>query len=364
MRSALVLASLIVAGRAIAAVGPCPAAQLERPPALFAFMETGGTVRFRTDVPVVGRLSYGDSPTALDTVLTASSAETDHVFDLTGLQADHTYFYSVGDECGNVHAGGDSDHFLRTDPPHGSTSEVKIVSLSDFGWPQENRSNQIGVRDQILQYYGASPPALWIAAGDISQMTWEDVSFSENVFQPMAPMLRNITMYPVPGNHDAVGDPNYDALAVPPTGVYFDSFTLPESSSGTASWWSKDYANIHLVGLNTEYTPIGDPDSEQLSWLAADLAANQQQWTLCFFHRPTHTRSHWSSDAPPTDLLRTVVAPLLESGGCDLVISGHSHAYERTLMVHGCYEPSTDPCWTGTAIVDAGRSISSPVARH
>ena len=39
--------------------------------------------------------------------------------------------------------------------------------------------------------------------------------------------------------------------------------------------------------------------------------------------------------------MRQNVCPILEAHGVDLVLCGHSHAYERSLLIDGHYGPST-----------------------
>ena len=80
------------------------------------------------------------------------------------------------------------------------------------------------------------------------------------------------------------------------TGPYYDIFTLPKEAeaggvpSGTEAYYSFDYANIHFVCLNSEgMSSIG---SAMLSWLAQDLAATSQDWTIAFWHRPPYSKGH------------------------------------------------------------------------
>jgi hypothetical protein len=74
------------------------------------------------------------------------------------------------------------------------------------------------------------------------------------------------------------------------------------------------------------------------NWLQADLMSNTQQWTIVYFHHPPYTKgSHDSDNSSECVDMRQNIIPLLESFGVDLVLSGHSHAYERSYLIKGHY---------------------------
>jgi 3',5'-cyclic AMP phosphodiesterase CpdA len=64
-----------------------------------------------------------------------------------------------------------------------------------------------------------------------------------------------------------------------------------------------------------------------LSWLEADLANTLQPWIIAFWHHPPYSRGSHDSDFEIELLeMRENALPLLEAGGVDLVLCGHSHA--------------------------------------
>jgi acid phosphatase type 7 len=87
-------------------------------------------------------------------------------------------------------------------------------------------------------------------------------------------------------------------------------------------WWSFEQDGWHVVGLNSE-TAIG-AGSEQLRWLAADLAAHPARCTLVAIHRPIYS----SGKHGDARRLREV-ARILHAHRVDVVLSGHDHNYER-----------------------------------
>ena len=82
-----------------------------------------------------------------------------------------------------------------------------------------------------------------------------------------------------------------------------------------------------------------------LTWLANDLAATDRDWIVAFWHHPPYTHGSHNSDNP-TDSegkmkdMRENALPILELGGVDLVLSGHSHDYERSMLIDGHYGSS------------------------
>jgi 3',5'-cyclic AMP phosphodiesterase CpdA len=82
-----------------------------------------------------------------------------------------------------------------------------------------------------------------------------------------------------------------------------------------------------------------------MQWLKADLAATTRDWIIAFFHHPTYTKGTHDSDkdsdsgARMNDM-RAVFLPVLEKGGVDLVLTGHSHVYERSWLMDGHYGKS------------------------
>src|SRR5258706_592214 len=83
-------------------------------------------------------------------------------------------------------------------------------------------------------------------------------------------------------------------------------------------------------------TPMG-------SWLKQDLAMNEKEWLIAFWHHPPYTKgSHDSDFEVELFEMRQNAVPILESYGVDLVLCGHSHCYERSFLIQGHYGSS----WT------------------
>src|SRR5215211_5031000 len=78
------------------------------------------------------------------------------------------------------------------------------------------------------------------------------------------------------------------------------------------------------------------------NWLRADLASSSRQWTIAFWHHPPYSKGSHDSDTDPIlAAMRQNFLPILEDGGVDLVLAGHSHAYERSFLIDGHYGTSS-----------------------
>jgi hypothetical protein len=89
------------------------------------------------------------------------------------------------------------------------------------------------------------------------------------------------------------------------------------------------------------------------NWLRADVGSTARDWTIAFWHHPPYSKGSHNSDVE-TELveMRQNFLPILEDGGVDLVLSGHSHSYERSFLLDSQYGLSSD--LNATNILDGG----------
>jgi hypothetical protein len=188
----------------------------------------------------------------------------------------------------------------------------------------------------------ASPPDLFLHVGDMAYENGEDSEFTDRFFSLYEPVLRHIALWTAPGNHEMRSSDSGDE-----TGPYYEAFVLPVNgeaggvASGTESFYSFDYANVHFISLESTEASV-EPGSPMIEWLHADLDARTQEWTVVFCHHPPYTKgSHDSDDAEDSAGrlidMREKVVPILEEAGVDLVLNGHSHDYERSYLIDGAY---------------------------
>lgn len=330
----LIAAGLTVIGGALLA----QPAVLVRGPYLQTGTPTGVIVRWRTSTPSDAVVRYGTAPGQLTQTAAQAAVTTEHHVALTGLTPHTRYFYAVGSSTA-VLAGGDLDHSFVTAPPTGTRVPTRIWVLGDSGTADAAVRR---VRDGALGAMRDREPDLWMMLGDNAYSSGTDAEYQAAVFDVFAATLRRAVLWPTFGNHDAIS-----ADAATRTGPYFDLFTLPTGgeaggvASGTEAYYSFDYGNVHIVCLDSTESDRG-PTGPMVTWLRQDLAARTAEWTIVFFHHPPYSKGTHDSDTERELIeMRESVAPVLEEGGVDLVLAGHSHSYERSTFLHGHYGPSS-----------------------
>ncbi|UCG52597.1 MAG: VCBS repeat-containing protein, partial [Candidatus Latescibacterota bacterium] len=348
------------AGQSRAGAGPSPAvhqptASLTRGPFLQIGTPTSVVVRWRTDDPANSWVRYGTELGSLTLSASDPTLTTEHEILVDGLSPETRYYYSVGTDAFVL--GGDvADHFFITFPSPGTRRPTRVLVLGDPGsWA----INAVGVRDAYYAYTGARRTDLWIAAGDLaagngSGGEGDDADYQAAIFDMYPELLRASVLFPCRGNHDVIrsGDNN----------DYYEIFSMPTAgeaggvASGTEAYYSFDYANIHFVALDSEGSDRS-PTGPMLTWLQDDLAANTQDWTIAFFHHPPYSKGTHDSDDPGDSGgrmqdMRENALPIFEAAGVDLVLTGHSHGYERSFMIDGHY--LTSSTFDDTMIVNGG----------
>lgn len=170
-----------------------------------------------------------------------------------------------------------------------------------------------------------------------------------------------------PGNHESncdnggTTDPNthisYNvSICIPGqtnfTG-YKNHFRMPSIESGGTGnfWYSFNHGMAHFIQLDTETDlghgfigndevggvegddsgPFNTTMDAQTKWLEADLKAvnrSETPWVIAAGHRPWYL-SHANATGTICWTCKDVFEPLFIKYGVDLVLSGHSHVYER-----------------------------------
>jgi fibronectin type 3 domain-containing protein len=308
-----------------------------RSPYLQSVSPSAATIRWRTTIATDTRLRFGTAPGALDQTIVVSGSRTEHSVELSGLSPETRYYYAAGTSAGDL-AGGEP-YFVTTHPPAGTARKTRFWVLGDCG---TGDANAIAVRNAFQQFNGNASTNLLLMLGDNAYNNGTDEEMTRSLFQIHPDTLRNTPLWPTLGNHDAVYSDSPTQ-----TGPYFNSFTLPVNgssggvASGTEAYYSFDYANVHVICLDSQDTPRSTTGA-MYQWLQNDLAATSQEWIIAFFHHPPYTKGTHDSDSSTDSSgrmtqMRSVFLPLLESYGVDLVLSGHSHTYERSFLLDGHY---------------------------
>ena len=304
-----------------------------RGPYLQTGTPTSVMVRWRTDAPSDSRVSYGESPQGLAFSTTELTLTTEHIIKLSNLTPNTKYYYSVGTSSQATLAGGDDSHYFVTAPT--AAKPTRIWVLGDAGTYTDDQRR---VRDAYAKFTGTRHTDLWLMLGDNAYVEGKDEEYQKAVFDLYPTFLRQSVLWPTIGNHDTAG-----SISPPEDLPYYQMFTLPRNAeagglaSGTEDYYSFDYGNIHFVCLDSMTSEV-HPNSPMLKWLTSDLAANTKQWLIAYWHHPPYTKGSHDSDAESVEIaMREHALPILESYGVDLVLTGHSHSYERSYLIDGHY---------------------------
>jgi hypothetical protein len=253
----------------------------------------------------------------------------------------------VGTVTDGVQGGGTSQHFFVTAPSVGSLTPMRAWVLGDSG---DGSVNQSLVRDTMLTETGLIPPApnIILHMGDIAYESGTDPEFTTNHFAVYQDILRHTPLWPTLGNHEALSVNT--SLGI---GPYYEAHVLPTNgqaggvASGTEAYYAFDYANVHFIVLDSMDSSRA-PGSPMLTWLQNDLASTGQAWVIAYWHHPPYSKGSHNSDSAADSGgrlvdMRETVLPILEAGGVDLVIAGHSHGYERSYLLDSAYGYGTSP---------------------
>jgi hypothetical protein len=267
------------------------------------------------------------------------------------LKPDTTYYYAVYDGAKRL-TPEDAEYRFTTQPPVGTSRPYRFWVLGDGG---TGREAQKAVYDAMLDMLKSDgkPLDFWIHAGDMAYGTGRDVEFQSRFFESYETTLRNKVCWPTMGNHEG-----YTSKGSTGVGPYYDAYVVPTRAesggvaSGTEAYYSFNHGNIHFICLDS-HDLDRKPGGAMAKWLKADLEKAKADWLIAFWHHPPYTKGSHDSDKEK-DLIemRHYIMPIIEAGGVDLVLTGHSHVYERSMLTDGAY--STNATVSENVILDDG----------
>ncbi|MFN8284050.1 MAG: metallophosphoesterase [Chitinophagales bacterium] len=320
-----------------------------RGPYLNSATQNSVHVRWRTNVPANSVVNYGLINGNLISTITDNALVTEHDVTITGLTNDTKYYYSVGNTNPAIQTlKTGTNYFFYTLPLKGIERLSRFLVFGDCG---NNSTNQINVRNRLMQYLQPNHADGFLLLGDNAYSSGTDAEYTSNFFsQYQDSILRNVVLWPSPGNHDYANTAARQNDHLIP---YYDMFTLPTAAesgglaSGTEAYYSFDFANIHFLALDSygkdsNTYRIWDTLGPQVRWIKNDLAANTQKWTIAYWHHPPYTLgSHTSEGEADLVAIRQNFIRILERLGVDLILCGHSHVYERSYLLNGHYGTET-----------------------
>jgi hypothetical protein len=278
---------------------PTPDGTITRGPYLQSATSDSIAIVWETDRPLAGEVIFGRGG-AYDQRLVSTATGLRHEIVLAGLEPGTEYGYWVASSGYPLSEAGS----FRTAP----LPEDPAFTFVAYGDTQSLPAVHRLIAERILDL----KPDFAVHTGDLVAHG-NTASEWDRFFEIEGAVLASVPLFPSPGNHDE----NHRH--------YFEAFVLP----GNEHWYAFDWGNARFISLQIDaIVPFGK-QSEQVQWLEATLAANTQPWLIVYFHVPPY-------DALPDDnmgdAVRINLVPLFERYAVDLVLNGHNHNYQRSIV--------------------------------
>jgi acid phosphatase type 7 len=209
----------------------------------------------------------------------------------SGLVSGGLYSYSVNLQGTQTPA----CHFRTLDPRSPTTQFIV------YG---DSRSDP-KVHALVTSQFDKCDPEFIVHTGDLVEKGKDYRLWSREFFNPTAQVIDHLPFFSVLGNHEQDGT------------NYLNYFDLP----GNKLWYSFDAGPVHILALDFRYEKASQA---QFKFARKDLFASQAPWKIVVLHTPLYNIGGHASDWGHADYL-----PLFHKAKVDLVLSGHSHMYER-----------------------------------
>ncbi len=188
------------------------------------------------------------------------------------------------------------------------------ISDSHVGFEKPANPNALGTLHEAIGKVVALPakPAFMIHTGDISHLS-KPQQFDD---ADQAIGQAKLDVYYVPGEHDVIDEAQGKA--------YLERYGRNAKGAG---WYSFDQSGVHFIGLvnvvDLKAGGLGNLGSEQIAWLADDLASRSASTPIVVFaHIPLWTIAPewgWGTEDSAQALA------LLARFGSVTVLNGHIH---------------------------------------
>lgn len=301
------------------------------PPVIQHVTETRALIFFELPVPREGVIAASAPQAGGGTIAVPFGPDkTRHQIALENLLPDTLYTVQIGvDETGDgvyepVNYAGESwgPLIIKTLPEDG---QVRIGVFGDSGFGSR-------VTYDLASRLSQEDIDFVIHTGDAVYKIGDNAdpfeAFRLKWYLPLKPLLTRFPVYPVVGNHDVEaatqweGQPFY-YQAFPP---FTDPDFVASDNDGKNQWYAFAVGSMQFVMLDSQ-TLFGESGhDEQEAWLAERLTDDRFEHTVVTFHVAPYTSSNHRFDGQSPQFFWV---PQFEAGNVRLVLSGHSHNYER-----------------------------------
>lgn len=299
---------------------------VERQPYMVMQTQDSVTIRWQSPELEIGEVSYGlTAGTKIETVSDIKATDK-HSITLSNLSECTKYFYSVNSQSMEI------DNEERSFSTLCEKANLqKIWVIGDSG---KKGADQTKVYAQMLNHIekDLNNLGMWILLGDNAYTSGTQKEYNESLFEPYKELVKRFTPWAIIGNHDARRWAFHDIFDFPSEG---ESGGV---ASGSENFYAIDNGNVHFVMLDSE-TVDRSTDGAMAQWLKEDLSANTKPWVIVAIHTPPYSDGGHKSDddydsGGRLKEIRENFVPIFDTYGVDLVLSGHSHGYERSKLMH------------------------------
>jgi 3',5'-cyclic AMP phosphodiesterase CpdA len=309
--------------------------------------QTEATIRWETNFPCVGQVSWGISEKT-DQLVSETEPRMFHEIKLTNLEPEMLYFYqTISKADGPAVVSSEAGKVLETAVSTLQTANLPdtpfgFVVLADTQW-------QPKVAGSLANAAWEFRPNFVVIAGDLVDAGNTKVQWTNDFFGALKPLVERVPFYPVLGNHEQ------------DTRFYYEYMSLPNPEY----YYTYRFGNTQFFMLDTNRDVR--PGTEQFKWLEKELAASTARWKICVHHQPPFSSdddygNDWKRPirrATLGDMKSKPLVELYDRFGVDIVWCGHIHSYERTWLIRNGKPVEKD----GTLYMITG-GAGGPLERH
>jgi tartrate-resistant acid phosphatase type 5 len=300
-------------------------------------------------------------------VARARTDEHNHVW-ITGLEPDTEYGYRVlvddrpwgegerwdwsMDEATLVASGRRYDNRFRTFPSPDSDEPVTFAVLGDFGvgivGGHLDAARQALIARALERVVDAHDVRLvlttgdnvYLGHGDTAGTGNEDDEWYSSFYEPYRYVLNRVPFFPTVGNHDAGDTESSDDRAQLADNLFLEHRFRPEVETGSASMDPGLFyrfsvgACLEFICIDTSLASDMDiehyfDDPSHSRWVQDALTEGGPHWRIPFSHHPPFCAG--PEHANTTGMVERLV-PLFERAGVRVVLSGHEHNFQHSVV--------------------------------
>jgi len=292
-------------------------------------------VRYNSPEEEIGCVAYDGKKVC------EKEATKEHKIFVNNLQKNHTYNYKVLSKSLKIDNTNRTFSTLSDD----INSTQRMIVFGDSGKVTPKQLDVYHSAIKVANQEANKTRAIdsWLLLGDNAYKSGTQKQYNTSFFNRYKDFFKYITPWILNGNHDARRYAFYNIFDFPTHGE------MGGVPSHNEYFYAIDNKNLHLVMIDSQLASL-KKDSDLAKWLEKDLAATKKQWIVVGFHHPPYTKGSHDSDSMLDSgdrmiQMRENIVPIFEKYGVDLVLSGHSHVYERSKLMHKHYgySQSFDP---------------------